>query len=187
MRNDTGKQVAQVELQTDEWLYTQIVYILGLWYNRALVAVETNFSTFPGRMLEKWGYSNLYVREKMEGRRRIQAGFGYQTNSSTRPVMLRMLWSIVHDSPDCICSEELVEEMTTFAYNEDKRPEALPDKHDDHVMAAAIAYMVRDQEPREWGFKPDKKAVWHKDQYEDYYAAPPEVQAELLREWGNPF
>lgn len=36
--------------------------------------------------------------------------------------------------------------MLTFCYNEDHRPEALAGKHDDLVMAAAIAYAVRHQQ-----------------------------------------
>ena len=42
--------------------------------------------------------------------------------------------------------DELLSEMLTFCYNEDHRPEALAGKHDDLVMAAAIAYAARHQQ-----------------------------------------
>ena len=37
-----------------------------MWYNKALIAVETNFSTYPERKLEEWDYPCLYVRERFD-------------------------------------------------------------------------------------------------------------------------
>ena len=52
--NNDGTQVAvlrQQKIAEDE--YARQMYCLGMYYNRALLGIETNFSTFPVRELER--------------------------------------------------------------------------------------------------------------------------------------
>ena len=54
-------------------------------------------------------------------------------------------------------------------------------------MALAITYYIRDQQETRITRPEGRKAQWHDDQWEDYYAAGDAERAELIRLWGNPF
>lgn len=57
------------------------MYCLGKYYNDALLAIETNFSTYPTKLLDLMGYRNLYVREVEDDfTGKIKHAFGFQTN-----------------------------------------------------------------------------------------------------------
>ena len=56
LNNVTGNQAAVLKHQFDEDLYTRQMYCLGKHYNQALEAIETNFSTFPIKELQRLGY-----------------------------------------------------------------------------------------------------------------------------------
>lgn len=142
--NITGRQVAVLHGKMDEDEYARQMYCLGLYYNRALIGVETNFSTHPTKELARLGYPRLYVREVQDtftGKRK--RAYGFQTTRITRPVITAELKEVARDSLDGITDPETLEEMLSFARNEKGRPEALPGKHDDLVMALAIAHHVR--------------------------------------------
>jgi hypothetical protein len=46
------EQVATLTMQTDEGLYARQMYCLGMYYEWAMVAIETNYSTYPQKKLE---------------------------------------------------------------------------------------------------------------------------------------
>ncbi len=147
--NTTGTQVA--ELMYDggaELWYAQQLYCLGMTYNTALLAVEINYSTYPQRKLEEWGYPKLFIREKTDDMRRQLDTYkwGWRTDGRTRPRMLANLHTVMDQTPDMVVSEALLREMLTFIKNEEMRPEAAADAHDDLVFAAAIAHEVRGQQ-----------------------------------------
>ncbi|MDO4809981.1 MAG: hypothetical protein Q4A04_08490 [Eubacteriales bacterium] len=147
--NTTCMQCAQILYDgIGELYYAQQVYCLGMDYNRALLGVEINYSTYPEAMLEDWGYPHLFIREKPDDSRGILDTFklGWRTDLRTRPLILGTLQTYVKESPDIFKSEELMREMLTFVRNRDMRPEAAPGKHDDLVMAAAICLYIRDQQ-----------------------------------------
>ena len=45
--NRTGEQVAVLHHQFGERMYAEQMYCLGMYYNTALIGVETNYSTYP--------------------------------------------------------------------------------------------------------------------------------------------
>lgn len=142
--NITGRQVAVLHGKMDEDEYARQMYCLGMHYNRALIAVETNFSTHPTKELARLNYPRLYVREipdTFSGKRK--RAYGFQTTPVTRPVITAELKEVARDDLEGIVDPETLEEMLSFARNERGRPEALPGKHDDLVMALAIAHHVR--------------------------------------------
>ncbi|MBQ9719216.1 MAG: hypothetical protein IJV64_00820 [Oscillospiraceae bacterium] len=145
--NTTGVQAAELQHETSERLYAAQMYCLGMYYNRALVGVEVNFSTYPEMMLEDWGYPRLYQRKRLDKvtRQLVPGSFGWHTDRKTRPVILANLQAIMDETPEVVQSKWLVGEMLTFAKNGD-RPEALEGEHDDLVMAEAITYGIRDQQ-----------------------------------------
>jgi len=145
--NVTGKQVATLHHQFDEDLFTRQVYCLGKYYNNALIGLETNFSTFPVKELERLGYKKQYIREQPDTYTgRLKKSYGFKTTKVTRPVIIANLVKIVRESTELINDIPTLEEMLTFVRNEQGKPEAQEGQHDDLVMSLAIAYHIREQQ-----------------------------------------
>lgn len=150
--NTTGAQAAQLLYDgNSELWYAQQLYCLGMTYNTALVGVEINFSSYPERKLEEWHYPKLFIREKPDdaSRELAEKKLGWRTDPRTRPLMLANLRTVADQTPELLCSPELLREMLTFIRNKEMRPEAAPEEHDDLVIAAAIAHYIRPQQSYE--------------------------------------
>lgn len=185
--NRTGAQVAELEFTFSELLYARQLYCLGRFYNDALIAVETNFSTYPERKLEEWHYPNLYVRERFDTytRKSVKA-FGFQTTPQTRPVILAGLHAVMEEAAELVVSRNTLRQMLHFVYNEDRRPEAEEGEHDDLVMAAAICHFARSQqrvtmEHQDAG----DTSHWTEDMWEDYRAADEDGKRRLRKLWAR--
>lgn len=146
--NTTGKQVATLRHQFDEDLYAKQMYCLGMYYNTALLSVETNFSTHPVRELERLGYPKQYVRESEDTyTHKLKKSFGFVTHGkTTRPVAISTLVEIVREQCYLINDIQTLEEMLTFVRNEHGKAEAQEGKFDDLIMGLAIAYYSREQQ-----------------------------------------
>lgn len=145
--NVSGRIVAKLRQKYSEPEYVRQIYALGRFYNDALVAIETNFSTYPVMKLQEMEYPNQYSREREDTyTRQMKKSYGFRTDRQSRPRAIANLVEVFSSHPEWFTDRELLEEMLTFCYNEDHRPEALAGKHDDLVMGAAITYAVRHQQ-----------------------------------------
>lgn len=146
--NTNGKTVAVLKHEKDETFYTRQMYCLGIYYNTALIGIETNFSTYPNKMLEEeYEYPNLYVREKEDDYTgKLEKRYGFRTDKNTRPLILAELQRIINEETDSIADVEIFKEALTFVKNEKGRPEAQEGSHDDLIMGTAITYYIRDQQ-----------------------------------------
>ena len=146
--NTNGKTVAVLKHEKDETFYTRQMYCLGIYYNTALIGIETNFSTYPNKVLEEeYEYPNLYVREKEDDYTgKLEKRYGFRTDKNTRPLILAELQRIINEEPESITDIEIFKEALTFVKNEKGRPEAQEGSHDDLVMGTAITYYIRDQQ-----------------------------------------
>lgn len=145
--NVTGRIAAKLRQKYSEPEYVRQIYALGSFYNDALVAIETNFSTYPVMKLQEMEYPNQYSREREDTyTRQMRKSYGFRTDRQSRPRAIANLVEVFSSHPEWFTDRELLEEMLTFCYNEDHRPEALAGKHDDLVMGAAITYAVRHQQ-----------------------------------------
>ena len=156
--NGTGEQVAALRRQYSEPEYVRAVFALGRYYNDAMVALETNFSTYPVMKLAELGYPNQYSREREDTyTRQVKKSYGFRTDRNSRPRAIAGLVEVFSAHPQWFRDSELLGEMLTFTYNEEHRPEALAGKHDDCVMAAAITYAVRHQQRSTVLEKPEER------------------------------
>ena len=145
--NVTGRIVAKLRQKYSEPEYVRQINALGRFYNDALVAIETNFSTYPVMKLQEMEYPNQFSREREDTyTRQMKKSYGFRTDRQSRPRAIANLVEVFSSHPEWFTDRELLEEMLTFCYNEDHRPEALAGKHDDLVMGAAITYAVRHQQ-----------------------------------------
>lgn len=186
--NVTGELVCKLRHQYDEDTYAKQLYCLGMYYNEALLGVETNFSTYPVKLLDLMGYRKLYVREvedEFDGK--IRHAFGFRTDRITRPVILAELIRVLREHMELVSDEDTLLEMLTFVRNEKLRMEAEEGAHDDCVMALAIAHYIRPQQTMTVRAEknPDRN-VWTKDMWEDYYRADETGRRFMLARWGEP-
>lgn len=188
LNNITGEQVAVLRHQFDETLYARQMYCLGWFYGWALIGVETNYSTYPEMELERLGYPSLFVRRREDTfTGKTVDAYGFETNSTTRPIIIDGLKKVARESLELIGDYDTLGEMLTFVYNEAYRPEAEVGEHDDLVMALAIAHYIRSAQRTGIKLPEGERAKWTKDQWEDYRGASPEMQKQLLEKWGSPF
>jgi hypothetical protein len=120
-----------------------MAFLVGKYYNWALMAIESNKDgLWVNDHLDKKGYVNLYYRKVFDDiTKQVTKFFGWKTTSATRPFALASLKAAFLRLSDGF-PLAVLSEMVTFLRNAKGRPEALAGKHDDVVMAAAIAYAV---------------------------------------------
>jgi phage terminase large subunit len=183
--NITGEQVAVLRHQFDEDLFTQQVYALGKWYNNALIGLESNFSTYPVMMLEKYGYTKQYVRKREDTyQTRFAPSYGFKTTMQSRNRIVSNLIQFVREDADLINDIETLTEMLSFVRNDSGRPEAMKGAHDDCVISLAIAHDIRSQQTEEVAANMKVSQKGWSDFMRDQFAdADQPTRKELLKLW----
>lgn len=147
LNNITGNQAAVWHGHLDTDLYAKQMYCFGKHFNNALLAIETNFDLHPVKELDRLGYRKQYKREIIDDITGIkQHKHGFQTTSVTRPVIIAELVTVVRESIGLINDLTTLEEMLVFVRNKVGKPEAQEGKHDDNILALAIAHQARGQQ-----------------------------------------
>lgn len=145
--NTTGKRVATLHAKVDADIYTWQMYCLGIYYNQALASIEINFNTFPVIELKRLKYPHQYIREEYDSiSKKMQEKFGWKTDRNTRPLIISEEQSIVKDHIELFTDIETIDEMLTFIYDENMRPDATEGKHDDLLFSDMIAQATRWQQ-----------------------------------------
>lgn len=184
--NTTGKLCAVLHQKYDEDTYAEQIFCLGMFYNKALVGIEVNHSTHPVRKLQDMRYPHQYVREGFDDyERKVMKKFGFNTNASTRPVLIALLKEYMRDTPENCTDYKTLGEMLTFVKNDSGKAEALPGEHDDLVMSLGITLSIRTQQ-KSVAEDLNEGVIWNKSQWEDYRRANAEQKAYLIAKWGKP-
>lgn len=184
--NTSGEQVAVLQQLMGETEYTRQMYCLGMYYNTALIGIETNYSTYPVQELERLRYPKQYVRQHLDKyTQKLTDEFGFNTTSRTRPTIIDNLKAVAREHLELISDYGTLGEMLTFVYDENWRPEAEEGEHDDLVMALAIAHEIRPQQRRSKYVSPQTTA-WDEDMWQDYRNASPAEREQLIKRWGMP-
>lgn len=186
--NRTGEQVAVLHHQFGERMYAEQMFCLGMYYNEALIGIETNYSTYPEMCLEDLGYKNLYVRERYDTYTgKMVDAFGFETTPGTRPVIVDGLKDVARQSLETIWDYDTLGEMLTFVYDENWKAQAEEGEHDDLVMGLGIAHRIRHQQSTAaTSGQAAAKARWTADMWEDYNKASPAERQMMIRMWGEP-
>ena len=135
----------------DEDLYAEQMICLGMYYNEALIGIETNYSRYPTRVIQQYGYTKLYMREKLDRiSDTVELVPGFETTKKTKPIIIGELVLLMRQDPTIEVDVETLKEMTTFVKKENGSMEAIDGAHDDLVMAKAIAHFISTQQPKQW-------------------------------------
>jgi hypothetical protein len=178
--NVTGEQVAKWRGHCDGDLLARYAFALGEYYNDALLGFETNKDKHPVKECARMGYSRLYVRETLDKiTHKIKPIYGFETTGLTRPFIIGELVTVAREQTHWITDTDTLEEMLVFVRGNDGRPEAQSGKHDDCVMALAIAYAIRGQQSVVPQLLEEERGIDRlpDDVTEDYYQVPMEERA----------
>lgn len=176
--NTDGSQVAVLKQELDEISYTRQMYCLGMYYNKALIGIEANYSTFPIQELERLKYPNQYVRVKEDKyTKKTEKSYGFKTTTVSRPRILGQLQAIIKESIELLVDIDTLKEGLTFIKNEKGRAEAQVGYHDDLIMALAIAYDIRSQQSMK---KVSKQKIIENKMYKDFG-----IEQEIQEDYGS--
>ena len=167
--NITQKCVATYRRQRiDDDLYADQMYCLGMYYNEAIIGIETNFSVSPTNELVRLGYKNLYIREQVDDiSKKIVKKYGFNTGKITRPQIIADFKALFRECPETECDKETLREMLTFIRHEDGKESAMDGKHDDLVMADCIAHFIGKQGSFTWTKEPEQQEYDVLKEFED--------------------
>ena len=142
---ETGEQVAELHGRIASGRFASLLAALGRLYLEAELAVESNnhgHATLDA-LHNTLNYSPLYRYRRYDQSGLAGEALGWPTNARTKPLMIDELAEAIAEGHLLIHSEGLVDECLTFITTDSGSREAQPGKHDDRVMAAAIAWQVR--------------------------------------------
>ena len=144
----TYDQKATLEVANDEDLFADQMYCLGRMYNWAMIAPEVNHSTHPTKILIEREYRNLYMRTNTPDAtmEKYSQYNGFRTTSANRNDILGVLRTLVRENVSAIKDKATIQQMMSFIIDDNGKPTAEEGKHDDAIMAYAIACHVTDQQ-----------------------------------------
>lgn len=145
MRVDTSTTVARFKGQLEPADFGDDIFEIGTLYNTALVGVESNNHglTVIQRLRDK-RYPNLYRREKGIDERfeEYTSKLGWRTDRKTKPLMINHLAEQIAKKNIKDPDITFVRECITYVVDDRGRTNAQVGKHDDTVMATAIALQL---------------------------------------------
>lgn len=140
----TGKQVAQWHGKCDPDEFGIILLAIGRRYNTAWIAPErNNHGLMTVTILVNENYPKVYCEFVPEPPGKPRKRYGWQTNSTTRPLILDNLVREVREGITGIQCAQTFEEMMSFKIQDNGKYEADPGRHDDRVISIAIAKYLR--------------------------------------------
>lgn len=145
-------QVAEWRGKIDPIDYGDTLYNLGLYYNHAQVAVETNSIGFSTNShLQGLGYPNVYIwRTRDSAVPQLTKRAGWSTTPESKGFLVAKMRHYVARDEITIRSDILLNEMKSFSTGMTPSGAltyaASAGHHDDAVMAAMIAVVIGDDE-----------------------------------------
>jgi hypothetical protein len=144
----TGAQVAQWHGHIDPDLWGEVLFSLGMFYNRSVMGVEVNnhgHSTIS--TLKRLKYPRLYLREQIDGPegRKVKK-YGWLTTATSKMRIINQLNGVLRDGNSGIVCADTVRELDDYAILDAAEADgdrsifgAKPNCYDDRVMSLAIA------------------------------------------------
>jgi hypothetical protein len=165
INNHTGVRCATLHGEMKSKYFAAQMWAMGMYFNIALLGIETNFNTYPIELLTDWNYPRQYIRERKDTfTGEIKKAYGFKTDGNTRPLIIEKEITTVEEDIDLFNDIPTLNEMLTFVEDEKGRPNAESGKHDDLVFSDMIGNEIRGQQTR----LIDKPEQADPDEDEDY-------------------
>lgn len=133
------KQVAHYSGKLAPDILASHIKTWGERYNKALVVVESNNHGLVTLNYLKDIYSRVYFRKTFdEQSNQWNDKIGFQTNARTKPLLIGNLDKALR-SGLIVKSQQTLDELMTYVIEEDGTTNASEGKHDDSVIALALA------------------------------------------------
>jgi hypothetical protein len=146
---DTGDQVAQLRGRWTPDVYATKLDAIARRFARNRTAQNAR-PVIVGVERNNHGHAVLLALSKLHAGtapyqlyRAKDKRLGWLTTTASRPVLVDQLEEAVRTGAIRIHDAGVVDQMATFAYNDDGRPEGQDGYHDDDVLAAGIAWQLR--------------------------------------------
>jgi hypothetical protein len=148
---ESGEQAAELHGRVSPERFARLLDALGRHFNRAELAVERNNHghSVLNTLFHATSYPDLYHHTDYDQAGQKRRELGWPTDQKTKPIMIDDLAEAIAGGHFLIHSSGLVDECFTFVVTDTGSQEAQPGKHDDRVIAAAIAWQVR-KRPVPW-------------------------------------
>jgi hypothetical protein len=147
---ETGEQVAELHGRVPPEHFARLLDALGRYYHKAELGVERNNHGHSAlnTLRNTCQYPALYHHARYDQAGRRGHVLGWPTDQATKPIMVDDLAEAIAGGHLLIHSSGLVDECFTFITTDTGAQEAQPGKHDDRVVAAAIAWQIRKRPER---------------------------------------
>ena len=149
LERDSGEQVAQLRGRWTPDVFAAKLDALARRFGRHAEPANA-YPVIVGVERNNHGHAVLLALTKLHAGtapyriyRAPDKRVGWLTTSATRPVLVDQLEEALRTSALTLRDAGTVDQMSTFAYSDDGRPEAQEGYHDDDVMAAGIAVQLR--------------------------------------------
>ncbi len=187
-RNDTGMQVATLympNLGSDSSPFTDRLYCLGMYYNRALIGIEVNFNLQPVIELQRLRYPRQYLRQNFDSYKHVvEEKYGWKTDGNTRPLLYTNYAKMINDNAEQIVDKRTLCEAREWEFDNNGRPDHRAGGHDDCLFADMIANIIRNQQSYEISI-PIKKVRVAPDIFKDYEQADKATRDAIVKRYGG--
>lgn len=141
----SNKTVAVLHGRIDPDQFAQKLRLLGVYYNQAIIAPETNDAGYAtcDRLFKIYG--NTYIKTSNDGKTIVR--IGWRTDSVSRPQMIATLRQEIREGATELMDEPMIDECLSFIELDSGKLAAAPGCHDDLVIARMIAGMMRLERP----------------------------------------
>ncbi len=169
----SGEQVAELQGKVDPFTFGELAFMLGTYYNEALIGIENNKDGGANRILHELGYRKIYFEQKDMGEPydKHTIKLGINTNIRNRHRLIAQARRWMEDRSAIPVSKHLVAQFETFILRSTKF-EAIPGGHDDLVMAWVIGIeMLKVHLVTKEAKHTELKPLWNGKEVEDELGA----------------
>ncbi len=140
--DEDGKQVAEFRSnKIPPYQFAELVYELGKYYNYGYLVIEKASAghTVISKLRYDFKYMNMHKHKSYDARGRQKKKVGYETNSTSKPMMINHFRESFEEGQTLIQSPHVLDEMKVFVADDRGIMNALKGRHDDCIIAYCLA------------------------------------------------
>lgn len=175
-RHKPFEQVAHFRVK---WPISKVAHfanMLGLFYNTALMVVETNHVGIAAQdaLVDEYKYPFCYMREERNKEdQSIMKVFGFKTDESSKWMLIREMMVALEQGYININDSVVLEEFLNFVYIEDKmKTGGSPGENDDTVISTMLSLhgclLYQTEKPRDSKYNDSVPMTQHQKLLSDF-------------------